>query len=303
MSRKLSGNLMLLVTAMVWGLSFVSQTVGMDLLGPFTFQGTRYFLGGLVLLPVIFLRDRMGLSEHRPVNRKERKYLLGRGLLCGTLLFAACSLQQVSLLYIEAGKAAFITALYIILVPIAGIALHQRVRAVIWCSILLALAGLYLLCGSGRFSLGTGELLCLGSALGFTFHIILVGNISSRVDGVRLSCLQFLVSSLLSAVWMFAAEAPRWPDLLQSWLPICYSGLISAGLGYTLQIIGQARTDSATASLLMSLESVFATVFGWLLLGQAMDTPELTGCILMFAGVVLTQLPERTRRRRSSHMQ
>lgn len=293
MRRTLSGNLMLLVTAMVWGLSFVSQTVGMEHIGPFTFQSTRYFLGGLVLLPVIFYRDRRGLSPHQPANGSSHRFLLLSGLLCGTLLFAACSLQQVSLVYIPAGKSAFISTLYILLVPFAGILLHQRVRPVLWLSIALALPGLYLLCGGGRFSIGTGELLCLGSALGFTFHIVAVGMVSSRVDGVRLSCLQFLVCSVLSAAFMIALETPGWPEIRQSWLPICYSGIISAGLGYTLQIIGQSRTNPAMASLLMSLESVFATVFSWLLLGQHMDSAATMGCILMFSAILLTQLPER----------
>lgn len=280
---------MLLAAAMIWGAAFVAQTVGMDYVEPFTFQTARYFLGGVVLLPVIRFLDQRGNAK-KPVTRQQRRYLWYSGLGCGLILFAACSLQQLSLLYIEAGKSGFLTSLYIILVPVAGLLFGKNVKPWVWGSVALALVGSYLLC-SGGMSLGKGELLVLGSAVLFTAHILLIDHVSPRVDGVRLSCMQFLVASGLSLVFMFAAETPRWDALLQCWLPICYAGILSAGVGYTFQILGQAYTEPTVASLLMSLESVFSMLFGWLLLHQVLSPMELLGCGLVFAGVILAQLP------------
>lgn len=289
MSKRLIGNLMLLAAAMIWGAAFVAQTVGMDYVGPFTFQTARYFLGGVVLLPVIWFLDRRGNAK-KPANREEKAYQWRSGLGCGLILFAACSLQQLSLLYIEAGKSGFITSLYIILVPIAGLLFGKTVKPWVWGSVVLALIGSYLLCAGGM-SFGKGELLVFGSAILFTAHILLIDRVSPRVDGVRLSSMQFLVASGLSLVFMFATETPRWGDLLQCWLPICYAGILSAGVGYTFQILGQAYTEPTVASLLMSLESVFSMLFGWLLLHQVLSPMELLGCGLVFAGVILAQLP------------
>ena len=284
------GNGMRLLAAMIWGAAFVAQTVGMDYVGPFTFQACRSLLGCLVLLPVIAVLDKRG-NEKKTATPADRKYLLFSGIICGLFLFAACSLQQLGLLYTTAGKSGFITSLYIILVPILGLCLKKKVRSWIWGSVALALVGLYLLCGGDLSAIGKGELLTLGCALAFSFHIMFIDHVSARVDGVRLSCLQFFVVAVISAVVMFLTETPSWENILQCWLPIAYAGILSSGAGYTFQIIGQAYTEPTVASLLMSLESVFSMVFGWMILGQAMSGLELLGCGLVFAGVIIAQLP------------
>lgn len=294
MSKRMFGNLALLLTAMIWGSAFVAQSVGMDYVGPFTFQAARSLLGSLVLLPVIFVMDRRG-NEKKPANPAQRKYLLLSGLACGILLFTASAMQQVGLQYTTAGKSGFLTSLYIILVPLFGLLLGKKVTPWIWISILLAAVGLYLLCGGGAFSLGKGELLTLGCAVAFSFHILLIDRVSPHLDGVRLSCLQFFVCGVISLVFMAFTEKPQLSGLLQCWLPICYAGVLSSGVGYTLQIIGQSKTDPTVASLLMSLESVFSVIFGWLLLHQRLSGPELLGCALVFGGVILAQLPKKAK--------
>lgn len=299
MSKRFTGNLLLLLTAMIWGAAFVAQSVGMDYVEPFTFQACRSLLGSLVLLPVIAVMDRRGNAK-KPSNAAERKHLLLSGLLCGLFLFTACSLQQLGIQYTTAGKSGFITSLYIILVPLLGLCMKKKVRAWIWGSVALALAGLYLLCGGDLSSIGKGELLTLGCALAFSFHILFIDRVSAEVDGVRLSCIQFFVMAAISAVVMFAAEHPSLENIARCWLPIAYAGILSCGVAYTLQIIGQAYTDPTVASLLMSLESVFSVVFGWLLLGQAMSASELLGCGLVFSGVVLAQLPEKKKAARQA---
>ena len=290
MSKRMMGNSMLLLGAMIWGAAFVAQTVGMEYVEPFTFQASRCLLGSLVLLPVIAVMDRKNPGK-KPATQADKRYLLISSLLCGLFLFTACSLQQVGLLYTTAGKSGFLTSLYIILVPILGLFMKKKVQPWIWISVILALCGLYLLCGGGAFSLGKGELLTLGCAVAFSFHILVIDRVSPNLDGVRLSCLQFFVCGMLSLVAMFLTETPSLSAIAQCWLPIAYAGVLSCGVAYTFQIIGQSYTEPTVASLLMSLESVFAVLFGWLLLKQALTIPELLGCILVFAGVILAQLP------------
>ena len=281
---------MLLCGAMIWGAAFVAQTVGMEYVEPFTFQGTRFLLGAVVLLPVIWFMDRRG-NDKKPVTAEQWKYLLLSGLACGLCIFAACSLQQLGLLYTTAGKSGFLTSLYIILVPIFGLLLKKKVSPWVWVSVLLAAGGLYLLCGGGSFSLEKGEIMTLGCAVAFAVHILVVDHVSPKVDGVRLSSLQFFVCGVISLIVMALTETPDWRGILSCWLPIAYSGILSSGVAYTFQIIGQARTEPVVASLLMSLEAVFAALFGWLLLRQALSPLELLGCCLVFGGVLLAQLP------------
>lgn len=290
MKKRVLGNCMLFLAAMIWGAAFVAQTVGMDYVEPFTFQASRSLLGSLILLPVIAVLDKRG-NDKKPVTKADKNYLLLSGLVCGLFLFTACSLQQLGLQYTTAGKSGFLTSLYIILVPLLGLFLKKKVRPWIWISVVLAACGLYLLCGGGAFSLGKGELLTLGCAAAFSFHILAIDHVSAKVDGVRLSSIQFFVCAVLSAVVMCMTESPSWEAVKQCWLPIAYAGVLSSGVGYTFQIIGQAHTEPTVASLLMSLESVFSVVFGWLLLHQALSAPELLGCALVFGGVVLAQLP------------
>ena len=312
MSKRWIGNGLLLLGAMIWGAAFVAQSVGMDYLEPFTFQASRCFLGSLVLLPVIAVMDRRGVSR-RPVTAEAKKQQLFYGLACGVVIFAACSLQQWGLLYTTPGKSGFLTSLYIILVPMAGLFFGRRVKPWVWGSVVLAVLGLYLLCGStdftavsislpflrmtvylpagGGFSMGPGELLTLGSAVAFCLHILVIDRASSLVDGVRLSATQFFICGCLSLVCAFLWETPRWENILACWIPIGYAGIFSSGIGYTFQIIGQAHTEPTVASLLMSLESVFSVIFGWIILRQSLTPTELLGCALVFAGVLISQIP------------
>lgn len=291
MSKKWIGNLMLLLASMIWGAAFVAQTEAMKYTQPFTFQATRFFLGALVLLPVIAIIDRKGNAK-KPATKEAKKYQCFAGIVCGLILFAACSPQQLGLmLELPAGKSGFITSLYIILVPVFGLFLKKKPQPWLWVSIALALLGLYMLCGMGGFSLNLGEGLTLICAVAFTFHILFIDHVSARVDGVRLSCMQFFVCGLISLVIALVIETPTWDSLLSCWLPIAYTGIFSSGVAYTLQIVGQGYTEPTTASLLMSLESVFSAIFGWLLINQRLSGLELAGCALVFAGVILAQLP------------
>ncbi len=300
MSKRWIGNGLLLLGAMIWGAAFVAQSVGMDYLEPFTFQGSRCLLGAVVLLPVIAVMDRKGVSR-RPVTREAKKKQLLYGFLCGVIIFAACSLQQCGLLYTTPGKSGFLTSLYIILVPLAGLLFGRRVKPWVWGSVVLALVGLYLLCGSTDFSLGAGELLTLGCAVAFCCHILVIDKITCQVDGVRLSCTQFFVCGCLSLICAFLWETPRWENILACWIPIGYAGIFSSGIGYTFQIIGQAYTEPTVASLLMSLESVFSVIFGWLILRQSLTPTELLGCLLVFSGVLLSQVPGKAPKLQESH--
>lgn len=291
MKQQTKGCLMLLLTAMIWGAAFVAQSEGMELVGPFTMQATRFFLAGLVLLPVIAFCDRRGITQNRPITQVARRHCAVSGLVCGLLLFAASTLQQFGLLYTTVGKSGFITALYIILVPILSLALGKRAGTRLWACVAISLVGLYFLCLRGASGINTGDLLTFGCAVVFSFHILYVDSVSGSLDGVRLSCMQFFVCSALSAVCMFVFETPSWSAILRCWLPIVYAGVLSGGAGYTLQILGQKYTPPTLASMIMSLESVFAALFGWILIGQAMSAWELLGCALMFAAIILAQLP------------
>ena len=292
-SKKWLGNIMLFLAAMIWGGAFVAQTQAMEHAEPFTFQAARFFLGGLVLIPVIMIRDKKG-NRKKPVTKEQKKHQLFAGLVCGLILFAACSLQQLGLAdELDAGKSGFITSLYIILVPIFGLFLKKRPKPWVWGSIVLALVGFYMLCGAGRFSMNKAEGLTLLCAVIFTFHIMFIDHVGSTVDGVRMSCMQFMVCGGISLVVALIAETPTWDRLAQCWLPIAYTGILSSGVGYTFQILGQEYTEPTTASLLMSLESVFSAIFGALILMQWLKPLELAGCTLVFAGVVISQLPGR----------
>ena len=285
-------SLTLILTALIWGAAFVAQSVGMDYLGPFTFNAARFFIGGLVLLPVIPLLDRLG--GHAPdKGPAARRALVRGGLLCGLALGAASTAQQFGVQYTTVGKAGFITALYIVLVPLLGAFVGRRPAGRIWGSVALAVVGLYLLCMEGSFRLGLGDLLVLGCSVLFAVHILIIDRFSPLVDGVRLSCLQFFVAAAVSAVGMLAFEQPTLPALTAAWAPVLYAGVLSSGVGYTLQVVGQKGMDPTVASLLLSLESVFSVLAGWVLLHQSMSGRERGGGALMGAGILLAQLPAR----------
>lgn len=308
---------LLFLTAVVWGVAFVAQSVGMDYVGPFTFNCIRCLIGAVVLVPCIWFldgwkqrqggascgRESAGAQNSASCSRRSAgaqdgasdgsHALLAGGICCGLALFVASNLQQIGIQYTTVGKAGFITALYIVMVPVFGIFLKKRAGIRVWVSVALAVAGLYLLCITDRLALGKGDILVLLCAVVFAVHILVVDHFSAKTDGVRMSCIQFLVCGLLSGVCMLLTEHPEMRLILQAWQPILYAGIFSCGVGYTLQIVGQKGTDPTVASLILSLESVVSVLAGWLLLGQRLSVRELGGCALMFAAILLAQLPER----------
>lgn len=279
--------MLLLLTALIWGAAFVAQSAGMEQNGPFTFNTIRMILGGIVLIPCIALFDKM--RHVRLGWRSADKNLWVGGCLCGVALFTGATLQQFGIQYTSAGKAGFITALYVIFVPLCRLFAGKRPGKLLWGSVALAAVGMYLLCMDGSLALSKGDVLVLLGAFGFTAHILIIDHFSQKVDGVRMSCIQFFVAGALSLVCMFLFETPSVPAILSAWAPILYAGLLSCGVAYTLQVVAQKDTDPTVASLILCLESVFAVLFGWLLLGETLSMKELLGCILMFVAIVLAQ--------------
>ncbi|MCI8326545.1 MAG: DMT family transporter [Lachnospiraceae bacterium] len=282
---------LLLLAAFIWGVAFVAQSVGMDYIGPFTFNGVRCLIGSAFLLPCIFVFDRTKNMEEKEKIKVNQKTLWLAGIFCGIILFVATNAQQIGLQYTTAGKAGFITALYIVFVPIIGIFLKKKCHWNVWISVLIAVVGFYLLSIKDGFSLSKGDFFVFICALVFPFHIWCVNHFAPFLDGVRLSCIQFCVCGILSVICMFFLEKPELGAILSAWAPILYAGILSCGVGYTLQIIGQKNFNPTIASLLMSFESVFSVLAGWVLLGQALSKREMAGCVLIFAGVVLAQIP------------
>ena len=290
---------MLVLTAFIWGVAFVAQSVGMNYIKPFTFSCVRSLLGGIVLIPCIWLLDRLnakaGGSEekNKPMTKSEKKLLLTGGICCGLALCVASNLQQIGIQYTTVGKAGFITALYIVLVPIFGIFLKKKVGLKIWISVAIAVAGLYLLCITEKLTIGKGDFLVLLCAVVFTIHIMVIDYFSPKVDGVRMSCIQFLVTGILSSVPMFLFEKPDISAIFAAAVPLLYAGVMSCGVAYTLQIVAQKDADPTVASLILSLESVFSVLAGWVVLKQVLSMKEIAGCILMFGAIILAQLPYR----------
>lgn len=295
---QLRHSLLLLLTAVIWGVAFVAQSAGMDYVGPFTFLCTRSYIAGVFLLPVIAFLDRkkskeVRLEESKPENKK---FLIKGGLLCGLVLCFSSAFQQYGILFTTVGKAGFITAFYIVLVPIAGLFFGKRCGLHVWFGVLLALAGLYCLCITETLRIRIGDLLVLCCAFLFTSHILLVDHFSPHVDGVKMSCIQFWVCGTVAGIGMLLFEHPYLSDIFQAWQSILYAGLLSSGVGYTLQIVGQKGLNPTVASLIMSLESVVSVLAGLLLLGQTMSGKEVLGCVLMFAAIILAQLPGREKK-------
>ena len=259
--------------------------------GPFTFLASRSVIGTAVLLPYIWFRNR---KKENPKNISNRKALVTGGICCGSLLFVASILQQIGIGYTTVGKSGFITAMYIVLVPIVSIFLKKKASVKIWSGVVLAVIGLYFLCmTAGSVALQMGDVLTFFCAVTFSFHILVVDYFAPQIDGVKLSCIQFAVCAVLATVGMLVFETPTVAAVMSAWLPILYAGALSSGVAYTLQIIGQRGMNPTVASLLMSMESVISVIAGWAILGQALSTRELFGCVLMFAAIVLVQLPEK----------
>lgn len=293
--------LLLLLTAAIWGAAFVSQKAGMDYIGPFTYNGVRSLLGGLVLLPVIPLLDRVRARSGESFRKGSRRDIVLGGVLCGIALFAGSSLQQLGIAMQDAstnvGKAGFITACYTVFVPVFGLFIKKHSPALVWAGVAIAVAGFFclslmdgLLAGEG-LRLGVSDLLLLLCSFAFTFHILIIDHFSPLADGVRISCIQFFVCGILCLPVMLIAEKPAAVDILACWLPIGYAGIMSCGVAYTLQIVAQNGVHPAVASLILSLESVFSVLAGYLLLpGSSLSAWELIGCGMVFCAVLLVQL-------------
>ncbi|HSK69547.1 MAG TPA: DMT family transporter [Candidatus Limnocylindria bacterium] len=281
------GSVMLLLSAVIWGAAFVAQRVGMEHVGPFTFQAVRSLLGSLALLPVIALRGRVNrLRGVLPVRERAHGLLRG-GILCGVALFFAINLQQFGLRDTSAGKAGFLTALYILIVPLYGLLLGHRVRRAVWLAVGIAAGGLYLLSVKESFYISGGDLLLVLCAFMFAVQIMLVDHFSVRADGVQLCAAQFLVCGVLSSVCMFVFEKPDVRGLMGAAGPLLYAGVLSSGIAYTLQILAQRTTPPALASLLMSMESVFALAAGMLVLGERPTLREAAGSALVLAAIII----------------
>ena len=287
-------SLMLFLAAFIWGTAFVAQSVGMDYLGPLSFNGTRFLMGSLVLAPVICFNRRSAAKKHKENEGKRpgslKTTIIG-GVCCGLALCAAALLQQIGMIYTTVGKAGFITTLYIILVPVFGIFLKKRIPGKVWGGAAIAAFGMYLLCMSESLSLGRGDALVFLCAILFSVHILVIDHFSPRVDGVELSCIQFLTAGIIGSILAFLFEKPDIGDFVNGIVPLAYAGILSSGVAYTLQVVGQRDTDPTVASLILSLESVVSVLAGWVVLRQALTGRELAGCGLVFCAVILVQLP------------
>ncbi len=296
-NKELGSAFLLFLAAFIWGVAFVAQSVGMDYVGPFTFNGCRFLIGGLVLTPFAFFREKkyqksnayQSLTEEE--KRIHRKTTLIGGLCCGIAICIASSFQQAGMLYTSVGKAGFITALYIVLVPIMGIFMKKKVAPIVWIGVVLAAIGIYFLCMTESFSINYGDVLVFICAICFTFHILIIDYFAPKADGVALSCIQFWFSGIVCMSIAILKENPDTTSIFQAAVPILYAGVMSCGVAYTLQIIGQKNMKPTIASLILSLESVISVLAGWVILHEVLTSRQLMGCILVFAAVILAQLP------------
>lgn len=293
MKNKLRGTAALVTAVLIWGSAFIAQSVGMEKIGPFTFQTFRNGLAILFLIPLSFVMDIGKCPPKESFQKWTAPGLWKAGLLCGLALFCAASFQQVGLVYTDAGKAGFITAMYIVGVPLLGIFVKRRPARNALFSVLLAVIGLYFLSAAGVSQINKGDLLLIGCALCYSFQILFVELFGAQQDVIRLNCIQVLVTFLLSAVCMLATESFRMADVYSAFGAIAYAGILSTGVAFTLQLIGQKDLDPTPAAVIMSMESVVAVICGALILKETMTAWEIFGCVLMFAAVILSQLPER----------
>lgn len=286
----------LLLTAFIWGVAFVAQSVGMESVEAFTFGAVRTMMGVAALLPVILIRDRIASKKMTDEQLRERKLsnkkTLVYGSVLGVVFCLASSFQQQAFNYSDAGKIAFITAIYIFFVPLLRLFFKNKVSALMWGCVAIGFVGLYFLCidGQNLTAINLGDVLSLVCAFFFAIHILLIEKFTVGTDGLKLSCVQFFVSGVISTTLMFLFESPSWSAILTAIVPLLYAGVLSCGVAYTLQIIGQKYTDSAMASLIMCMESVFAVLASSLLLHERMSTRETVGCIIMFAAILLPNL-------------
>lgn len=301
MSKKTKGNLMLLITAFIWGTAFVAQSEGMNYVGPFTYCAMRNILGALVLIPVIILFRYGKFRDTSAAEQISLKETVKGGIICGVILCVASSLQQIGISMTTAGKAGFISAIYIIAVPIVEFFILRKKSVFVWVCALIAFAGLYMLCVNEGFAVNQGDLIVLYSAFCFTAHIMVIDRFNSRgADGIMMSCIQFFTAAIFMTAAMCIFEQPSVNDIFAAKYTILYAGIMSSGVAFTMQILGQRNTDPTSASLIMSLESVFAALSGWLLLNELMTLKEFAGCVLVFTAVILAQLKDKIKRTKNN---
>ena len=299
MTKKIKGTIQLTLTSLIWGIAFVAQSVGMDYVGPWTFNCIRSILGCLILIPVVMIfspkeNNTSSTTDGSIINNTAkdiRKNTIIGGILSGLCLCSATMFQQYGILETSVGKAGFITALYIILVPFLSIFLKKKIGLQNWISAIIAVVGFYVMSIRGYERINRGDLMLLACALLFSVQILVIDHYVDRVNPIAMSSIQFAVSAIICSVGMFVIEAPSINDIFAARIPILYAGIMSSGVAYTLQIIGQKNLPPTPASLLMSLESVFSALAGFVILHQVLSTNELIGCVLVFAGVILAQLP------------
>jgi len=289
-SAKIKGDLLLLLAAAIWGFAFVAQRMGMDYVGPFTYNGVRFSLGILVLLPLLYINLRKGERLIFESNHKERRKLLAGSLITGLLLFSGVALQQLGLQKTTAGKAGFLTELYVVFVPLIGLFLGQRSNVYLWAGVVLSVTGLYFMSITQGFTMAPGDSLVLMCSFVFAFHVLIIGWLSPKMDSILLALIQFSVTALLNLLVAFAIEVVEFGRILQAWAPICYGGILSVGVAYTLQIMAQKTAHPAYVSIILGLEAVFAVIGGMLLLGETMTLRMTAGCLLMLAGTALVQV-------------
>lgn len=290
MSKQLKGSLSILLATVIWGSTFVAQSVGVDYIGPFSFLSIRCFLAVVMLLLVLFLRNRKDFVKILCDPR-----LWKAGIPCGIALFAATALQQIGLIYTTAGKGGFITTMYILIVPLFGIFLKQKPPKTVGISVVIAAVGLYLISGAGFTSVNIGDVLMLGCAVAFAVQILIMDRVAGELNSMALNMAQGLVCAVISGICALCFETLAWGNILACWFPLCWAGIMSMGIAYTLQIVGQKAIEPTTASLLMSFESVFAAISGWLLLNESFTLTEGIGCALVFGAIMLTQIPTKNK--------
>ena len=302
MKKQLRGSIFLLLATVIWGSAFVSQSVGMDHIGPFTFQAIRCFLAVIGLLPVILIADRFKKDSQTFRTRWTDPKLWKAGLLCGIPLFLACNLQQIGLVEVDAGKAGFLTALYIVIVPVIGIFLKKKPGIMVPISVVIAVVGLYCLSCVGTTQMSSSDLVTLLSALMFAIQITFVDKFAGSVDALRMNAIQALTCTVLSSLVVLFTETPTWEGITACTIPLAHTGFLSMGAAYALQILGQKDIEPTAASLIMSLESVFAMIFGMWLLNETLTFWESIGCVLVFIAVILSQLPVKIKSRKNASL-
>ena len=286
-------NLLLILASIIWGCAFVAQNVGMNYIGPWTFSTIRFLIAGFSLLAIIPILDKKRTHVIRPKTKEEKRKLLLGSVLCGLALSIGSIVQQIAMLTVPVAKAGFLTTLYVLFVPIITLLFGKKIPLKVWIGIAMALFGLYLLSMAGNLALGIGEIFLILAAFLFAIHIIIIGHFSTRVDPVRLSCGQLLIGGFATVIPMIVIERPTISSILAAYIPLLYTGIFSSCVAYTLQIFAQKEANPTIAGMLLSLESVFAALAGYLILNQVLNTRELIGCVLIFIAIVIAQLPDR----------